>query len=262
MGKSQLGVVSMLPLERQQNIFDLIKQNRSASVTELSKKFFIGEASIRRDLDKLEKKGLIKRTYGGAVLVSGLDSEIPLFIREEEQRGAKQIIGQLAASLVEDGNIIIMDSSSTVLSMVPHLSGKRDFIVITNGAKAAVELGEQLHVSLYCTGGKLRENSLSYIGEVARKTVELFYADRLFFSCRSLSMERGLSDISEEETELRRVMVESCKQVVLLCDSTKFDKNSFCKMFGFDKVHCVVTEKKPSAKWMEFFDAQGIRVMF
>lgn len=252
----------MLTLERQQEILALIKQRKSVSMAELSKRFFIGEASIRRDLDKLEKKGLIKRTYGGAVLVSGLDSEIPLFIREEEQRGAKQVIGHLAASLVEDGNIIVMDSSSTVLSMAPYLKGRQQLTVITNGAKAAVELGEQLHIRLYCTGGRLRENSLSYIGEVARSTVELFYADRLFFSCRSLSMERGLSDIDEEETELRRVMAANCKQVVLLCDSTKFDNNSFCKLFHFDRVHCVVTERRPEEKWVEFFEAQGIQLMY
>lgn len=130
----------MLTLERQQEILSLIKQRKSVSVAELSKRFFIGEASIRRDLDKLEKKGLVKRTYGGAVLVSGLDSEIPLFIREEEQRGAKQLIGQLAASLVEDDQIIFMDSSSTVLSMAPYLKGRQRLTVITNGAKAAVAL--------------------------------------------------------------------------------------------------------------------------
>lgn len=75
-------------------------------------------------------------------------------------------------------------------------------------------------------------------------------------------MERGLSDINEEETELRRVMAANCKQVVLLCDSTKFDNNSFCRLFGFDRVHCVVTEQRPEEKWMEFFDAQGIQLMY
>src|SRR5690554_5827583 len=106
----------MFTLERQQAILDLLKSNKSASVSDLSKRFFIGEATIRRDLDKLEKMGLIKRTYGGAVLIEGLDSEIPLFVRESEQKDLKVSIGKLAAQLVNDNDIIIIDSSSTSMN--------------------------------------------------------------------------------------------------------------------------------------------------
>ena len=138
----------MFTIERQQGIVNLLKAKRSLTVTELSQKFFIGEATIRRDLERLEKKGLLKRTYGGAVLLDGLDSEIPLSIREIEQKDAKDVIGHMATKFVEDGYIIIMDSSSTVLKMAPHLKGKSKLTVITNGAKTAVDLGELLHINV------------------------------------------------------------------------------------------------------------------
>lgn len=252
----------MFAIERQQSIINFLKSKKSATVAELAKKFFIGEATIRRDLEKLEKKGMLKRTYGGAVLLEGLDSEIPLSIREIEQKDAKDAIGHMAAQLVEDGDIIIMDSSSTVLKMVSHLKVKSKLTVITNGAKTAVDLGELLHIKVYSTGGMLRENSLSYIGELARRCMDSFFVDTLFFSCRAISMDKGLSDISEEEAELRRLMIKSCKKVVLLCDNSKFGSVSFSKICDFDKISCVITDKKPSCQWLEFFRAKGVQIMY
>lgn len=252
----------MFAIERQQAILNMLKSKKSVAVSELSKLFFIGEASIRRDLEKLEKKGLLKRTYGGAVLLEGLDSEIPFAVREAEQKNAKQIIGHAAANLVKDGDIVIMDSSSTVLKMAPYLKGKSNLTVITNGARTAVELGEMLHIKVYCTGGVLRENSLSYIGEFARSCIERFNADILFFSCRAVSIEKGLSDISMDEAELRRLMMANCKKIVLLCDSSKFDKVSFCKICGFEKIDCIITEKKPSDQWIEFLKGKNIELVY
>lgn len=252
----------MFTIERQQGIMNVLKSKKSVTVTELSQKFFIGEATIRRDLEKLEKTGLLKRTYGGAVLLEGLDSEIPLSVREIEQKDAKDAIGQIAARQVGDGDIIIMDSSSTTLKMVPHLKGKKQLTVITNGAKTAVELGELLHIKVYCTGGTLRENSLSYIGELARRCIEGFFVDTLFFSCRAISMEKGLSDISEEEAGLRKLMIRNCKKVVLLCDSSKFDRVSFCKICDFDKINAVITDKKPSSQWLECLREKGVELIY
>lgn len=252
----------MFPLERRQNILNLLKTKKSVLVSELSQQFFIGEATIRRDLEKLEKKGFLKRTYGGAVLLEGLDSEIPLSIREIEQKDAKDSIGQLAARQVADGNIIIIDSSSTVLRMVPYLKAKNQLTVITNGARTAVDLGELLHVRVYSTGGMLRENSLSYIGEAARRCISSLNADILFFSCRAISMDKGLTDISEEEAELRRLMINSCQKTILLCDSSKFDKVSFNKICGFDAIDCLITDQKPAATWADFLQAKGVEVIY
>lgn len=241
---------------------DLIKERKSITVTELSTRFYISEASIRRDLTRLEKKGIIKRTYGGAVLVEGLDAEIPLSVRETEQKTAKDIIGRLAASLVKDGDTTILDSSSTTLRMAPYLEGKNNLTVITNGAKTALELGELLHIKVYSTGGVLRENSLSYIGEIARKSIESFFVDTLFFSCRSISIEKGLFDSNEQEAELRRIMMQQARQVVLLCDSSKFDKISFSKVCGFEKINYIITDTKPSTEWIDFLSGKKVKLMY
>ncbi|MGI6704772.1 MAG: DeoR/GlpR family DNA-binding transcription regulator [Clostridia bacterium] len=251
----------MFAIERQQEIINILKAKRSVSVVELSKKFFIGEATIRRDLGKLEKMGLLKRTYGGAVLLEGLDLEIPLSVRESEQKKEKDNIGRLASQLVQDGDIIIMDSSSTTLRMVPYLQGKSALTVITNGAKTAIELGELLRIKVYSTGGMLRENSLSYIGELARKCIEGFYVDTVFFSCRALSMEKGLTDSNGDEAELRRLMIQNSRKAVLLCDHTKLDKISFSRIGDFADIDYIVVDQKPSYEWINFLQEKNVQII-
>ena len=253
----------MFSIERQNEIVALLKIQKSVTVRELSKKFYVSEATIRRDLDKLDNKGIIKKTYGGAVLLEGLDIEIPLSVRETEQKNEKDIIGKLAADLVKNNDIIIMDSSSTTLKMVQYLKSKENLTVITNGAKTAIELGDLLHTQVYCTGGKLRENSLSYIGQFARKTISNFYVDMAFFSCRSLSMENGLYDSNPSEAELRKDMMAKSKKSILLCDHTKFDSVSFCKIGELDnQIHAIITDKSPSNRWVNFLDKRNIRLIY
>lgn len=252
----------MFGLERQQQILNILKTDKSTSVSSLAKQFFICEATIRRDLEKLEKMGLCKRTYGGAVFIEGLDAEIPLIVRETEQKDQKQLIGKAAANLVKDSDIIFMDSSSTVLKMLPYLKGKSNLTIITNGAKAAIDFGEELHTKVYCTGGRLRENSLSYIGETARRCLENYFADVLFFSCRSLSMENGLMDSNEEEAVLRRIMIKNSRKTVLLCDSTKFDTNSFVKICDFNSIHYLVTDQKLDSHWEETLGKSAVELIY
>ena len=254
--------LKMFPVERQQAIIQILKTKKSMTVIELSKTLFIGEATIRRDLEKLAKANLLQRTHGGAVLEEGLDREIPLAVRETAQIGAKNRIGTLAAQFVHDGDTIIIDSSSTSLKMVAVLRTKERLTVITNGAKAVIELGESHFARVYCTGGILRENSLSFIGQQARVSIENYSADYLFFSCRGLSIEKGLTDSSEDEAELRRVMAQNSRKVILLCDHTKFDTVSFCKVMDFKAIHCLITDQKPDSRWTEFLHAKGIQVLY
>ena len=126
----------MLSLERQNEIVNYLKEHHSATVSELSEKFYIGPASIRRDLAKLEKLDIVKRTHGGAVLVESLSHDIPLNIRGRLSYDAKRIIGRLAAEQVMDNDMIFMDSSTTTCQMAPYLNQKCNLTIVTNGLSA------------------------------------------------------------------------------------------------------------------------------
>ena len=248
----------MFTIERQQEIIEILKSGKSASVAHLAKKLFIGEATIRRDLDKLQQQGLIQRTYGGAVWLEGLDSEIPLYVRENANKRQKDLIGSAAAKLVKNGDIVIVDSSSTTYAMVKHLSHLTKLTVVTNGAKTAVSLGEFSDFDVYSTGGKLRKNSLSYIGDTAKSFINGIHADILFFSCRGFSSKRGLFDSSVEEAELRKTMIENSKKRVLLCDGSKLNEAAFYKICEIHAIDHIITDGEFSDEDLEAFhsDAQ------
>lgn len=252
----------MFTLERQNKIFEMIKSKKKVSVQELSSHFYISEASIRRDLTALEKKGLIKRTYGGAILIEGNNIEIPLNIRVTAQREIKIPIARIAASLVENQDVIFMDSSTTTKEMNPFLSSKNDLTVITNGIQTIEELSEYDNVSVYSIGGKLRPRSLSLVGGLANSSISNFSASKFFFSCTGISQTQGAMDFSDQEAELRKHIMSHCDTVIILVDHTKFDNNAFYKTCDFSDVDILITDQKPSEEWCALLQKNDVELMY
>ena len=151
---------------RQKQILQNLSENGAASVKILTKELFASEATIRRDLTELEKRGALKRTYGGAEPIENSNRQIPLFLRESMNSLAKNDICKQAATLVRDGMSIFLDGSSTAQYMVNHLRTFKDLNVITYSLKTA-ELLCKNHIRTYCIGGVLLQNSLVCVGEDA-----------------------------------------------------------------------------------------------
>ena len=248
--------------ERRVQIIELMKEKKFIGVPELASMFYTSEATIRRDLDKLKKSGIIKRTYGGAALVEGIDAEIPLMVREEERTSEKQLIAQIASKLIKEGDVIIVDSSSTCAKLIPHIYTNKPKTVITNNPKTAIGLSKSNNMKIYSTGGFLRSSSLSYVGEPARNMIASFFVDTLFFSCRGASIATGLSEPSEEEAELKRVMLAQSKIKVVLLDSYKMKQKGFARICDFSNIDYLVTEVRPSEKWMRYLHENDVKVLF
>lgn len=211
----------MFEIERLQQIQKILNQNKTASVSELSAKLYVSEATVRRDLNELQQQGLVKRIHGGVVLIEGTNREVPLYVRERQNHNAKVEIASRAASYLQDGQVLFLDASSTVQHLVKHLESYKDLTILTNGLKTAQELSSLPH-KIYCTGGLLLRNSSAYVGSYAERIVHEFNADLLFFSSRGVSEDGRITDDSAEETLLRRAMFEQSKKRIYLCDSSKF----------------------------------------
>lgn len=231
----------MPPKARQQLVLDIIKAEKFIKVSELSKKLFINEATIRRDLNALEKEGLVQRVYGGAVLSNGQDSEIPLLQREVKNAAQKKLIAELAAREVENGDTIFLDSSSTVSFMVPFLESRSGLRIVTNGAKTTILLSRLHNAEIISLGGRLRENSLSFSGQSTCQSLSDYYFDRAFFSCHAYSREFGLMDNNEDEARLRRLLIGHARKAYLLADASKEGRASFFKICGIDDVYKIIT---------------------
>ena len=227
--------------ERQDMILNALLESDHMTTHELSAKLFVSVPTLRRDLTKLEQMGKIIRTHGGARLIKkSADEKIPILLREQEQNDAKEIMARKAAELVRDGDIIMLDGSTSACSLIPHLAEFKNLIVITSSAKSSFLLG-RMGINTICTGGKMITRSLSYIGEDAENTIRRYNADIVFFSCRGLSMDGKLTDNSIEENSLRRIMLCHAKKRVLLCDSSKLGHtylNNLCHLSEVDEIIC------------------------
>lgn len=240
--------------DREEKILTLLLGKELVTVRELSEKLYVSVPTLRRDLFKLEKMGKIIRTHGGAKLLkTSADEKIPFFLREQEQNDAKTIMAQKAVKYVKDGDIIMMDGSTSAYNMIPLLADFHNLIVISSSAKASFLLGN-MGIQTICTGGHMIAGSLSYVGEEAERTAANYNADLCFFSCRGLSENGLLTDSSIEENRLRRVMLRHARKKIFLCDNSKIGKkylNNLCSLSEVDELVC--DEKIPDKirKWMK-----------
>lgn len=251
----------MLAIERKSEILAILQREKSVLVAELSQKYKVTEETIRRDLDKLEKEGYIKKTYGGAVLNENTSVEIPFKVRERTNKKEKQIIAKLVQEVIGEGESIMLDSSSTSLMVARNLKQYRKLTVITNSVEILLELSNCKNIKVISTGGELRESALSLGGRQAEQMLLRYNVDKAVLSCKGVSMEKGITDSNEPEAQIKSTMRECAKTTIWAIDSTKFDKVSFVQLAQFKQGDIVVTDKDLEPRWIEFLADYNIRVV-
>lgn len=229
----------MIGTQRQNEILEYMKKHQTISVRKIVEKFYVSEATARRDLDALEKSGLIRRVFGGASLIEGSDTQIPLFVREREYAEEKDELCEQASTFIRDGHILFLDGSSTVQFLLPYLQKFKDLIVITNGLKIAQILSE-MHVKVYLTGGLLMENSSVLTGQDTEEFINRFNADICILSCKGLSEDGKLTDTSYEETKLRKCYLKNANKKIVLMTSHKLGKKYIHTLCNADEVEVLV----------------------
>lgn len=251
----------MLAAERKQKIIDLLHQDKRVLVSELSKMFEVTEETIRRDLEKLEKEGIVTRTYGGAMLNRHTNEDLPYTTRNTINVEIKRDIALKAMDLVNDGDTLMTDPSSTCFEFLKTLHNKNNVTVITNSISVLQELaGSNLHV--ISTGGSLRGRSLSLVGPAAQDTVQKYNVDTAVISCKGLSPDKGISDSNEPECELKKHMLRHANKVILLADHTKFDKNAFVKLADWEQIDYLITDRRPAEPWLKLLRDKNIEVLY
>ena len=233
----------MLINERHNLIILELQKNPNITVREMASKLNFSEPTIRRDYTELARRGIITKVYGGVILnriAGAADREIPFILRENERSKPKEKMGMLASKYIRDGMVIMLDGSTSAYHLVPCLSKFKDIIVVTSGAKTAVALAE-LHIPVFCTGGKMRTNSFSYIGKEAEDAVRKYNADIMFFSCHGVNDKGMLTDPSLPETQIRKVAMNQSKKTVFLCDETKISLSTPYNLVSIQTVDHVIT---------------------
>jgi len=252
----------MLNLERMEYILEALKEKKVVRVKEMAKQFYLSESTIRRDLSALEKEGLIRRVYGGAMLVNKDTSELPYLVRAVTEATAKSRIGMYAASLIQDDMVIFMDNSSTTSEMIKYMKDKKNLRIITNSANLSMMILDYLDVKTHCLGGELNPRTRGFIGGNTVSSAKSWYADMSFCSSYCLSAEHGCMDSNLEEVYVKKAMIQQSKKAVFLCDSSKFNKTSACCFAEFSELDYLVTEKRPEEKWVQILERNGVKLIY
>jgi DeoR family fructose operon transcriptional repressor len=239
----------LLPAERRQRVFEMVLARHTVAVTELAELFDVSSMTIRRDLQALEEQGLVEAVHGGARSSLQSPFELSFAQRELVNAEAKRAIGRLAASLVSDGEAIALDASTTTVQVARNLAGRR-VTVVTNGIKAAAELGHRPGIDVIVTGGQLHQTA-SLVGPFARATIEQLRVDWLFFSVTGITDDLALTGPSEFDAETKAALMGIARRVVLVADSTKFGRESYVRVAPLSAVHDVVTDMDLSSQWVE-----------
>lgn len=250
----------MLPSERRQHIVNEIIKRHTVTISELARQFSVSEMTIRRDLHLLEKTGLIESVYGGAKSASYSPFELTYAQRELLEVESKRSIGHAAAKLVNDGDVIALDGSTTTLQVARNLFDVQQLTVYTNGIKVATELAHRPGIRTILTGGEFY-HSVSLVGFFARSIFERIRVDKLFLSVTGVSEDLGLSGPSDVDADVKSAMIEAADQVILVADHTKFGRESYVQVAPLDALHTVVTDAQTSDKYLELLSNKGIQTI-
>ena len=251
----------MLAIERREDIMSLIRAEKSVRVNELALKYHVTEETIRRDLDKLDKAGKVKKTYGGAVLEKPVSEDPSFSDRLKVNMAEKKTIGAKAAELIEDGETIFIDMSTTSLEVIKAVPSTVAITVITNSLEAIVVLSKRPNIRLVTIGGTFDKANQSMGGPMANAFIEHYFVDKTFFSVKGVSKVKGLTDTNEDVAELKARMVKNAKEAILVVDGSKFGYTALMNNIQLKDIHCLVTDHQIDPTWQGIFDDNDIDVI-
>lgn len=252
----------MLAIERRNAILSKLNLNGKVIVSELSQEFNVTEETIRRDLEKLDKEGLVKKSYGGAVLVTNFSVDLPHSVRKNANVESKQKIAEKISGMFHDGDCIMLDASSTALMVLNYIKNLKNITLITNSVEALIELSDKEDWNVFSTGGKLKKGSLSLVGPSAEKTIRSYHVDYAVCSSKGVDISRGITDSNEKDSEMKQAIFDSAETKILVVDSSKFDNVALIKVCDVTDVDVIATDVEPNANWQEYLKIKNVDLVF
>ena len=234
----------LIPAQRRERIQEYLALHKIAPSSELSSLLGVSEATVRRDLEWLENEGILYRTHGGAILSQHLQLEPEYTQRAKRQVEEKHTIGRIAASLIEDGDIVFINSGTTTTQLIRQIRSDLDITVITNNLIATLEVGD-VGYELILLGGEFQPKSNSVAGRFAIDNLNQIYADQAFIGVDGISIKQGFTVPSNGEAEIVRSMIERTNgPVSVVADHTKWDNVSNFEVAHIDQAQRIITDQE------------------
>lgn len=243
----------MIAIQRKEKILELIREDGAAKVVELARIFKVTEVTIRQDLEKLEKEGLVIREHGGAYLKNMKDQVRNFSLTHQENMDKKETIATKCLEFIESGDTIILDSGSTTTEMAKKLKGIKNLTVITNALNIALLLGAEPGIEVIVTGGEFKPPTLSLTGQRAADFFKGLHVQKLFLATAGISLKAGLTYPSISDLVVKKAMIDAAETTYLVADSTKIGKSSFASLGALSLIDYVITDNGIEEKQKQVF---------
>ena len=245
--------------ERRHLIAKVVAENGSIKNEEIIERFGVSIETVRRDLDYLEKQGVIERVYGGAVRKNYHQTEPAYALRESKNSAEKRAIARACEELIGTNDTVFFDLGTTVLALANVLDANKKITAFTNALRTALVLTDKC-ASVIVSGGKVRPTELAVSGALALENMAEFNVDKAIIGAAGVN-EDGISDFFEDEARIRRAVIDNAREVIVLCDSSKFNQRAMCKVCALDKITTLITDANAPERMIKAIKKAGVNVI-
>ena len=246
--------------ERMREVLRLLETRDSVHVAELAKAFSVSEVTVRSDLGQLARQGLVARVRGGVRALQRGQSELGFDFRLRLEVGRKRAIAQAAAAMVDEGEAVALDSSTTAYYLALELRAKQELVVVTNGLLIAAALADAPGITVLVTGGMLRLHAMSLVGDLGADVLRATRISKGFLGARGLSLDRGLMDLNPDEVRIKREMAAACERVIGILDGTKWHRTALLPFVTADQLDAIVTDTGAPETEIEAWQRAGVEI--
>ena len=248
----------MLAISRQNLIKELLQENKSVTIADLAVRMNVTRETIRRDLRAMEKEHELIRTHGGAYILDGVQNDLDISTRQVLKIEEQKAIALKCDALIQTGEIIYLDNSTTAWFIANKISSRK-LTVVTNSLEIANILSTSQTIHLFLIGGEYSQRTKSFEGSSAQRSLRQYFFDKAFISCRSVNMESGITDTSDNSAVLHQLALSHAKQKYLVVDHSKLDNISFSSVSPLTDLNGIIMDTEFSPEWKQYLDTHNIR---
>ena len=252
----------MLKADRHNRIIEQIQSKGAVEISQLRRIFDAGEMTVRRDLDELAARGLVIRTHGGATLPEGNSLiESPFKVRLNRNMNQKKAIARRALDFIKDGQRIFIDSGTTAYNLAQMIDDSKKIVVVTNAVNIAIELNERINISVISVGGELKKNTYSCTGFYTEDMIRKLKTDMAFVGVSGIGADGELYNVSVQEVGVKKAIMESTKDIVILADSSKIGFEEFASFGNLKAAGHLITDAGASEKILDYYRKLGTEII-
>ena len=244
--------------DRRKKILEILNQEGRVKVAELSKYFGISEVTIRNDLTELESAGLLERLHGGAISTYKAYYKMSFYDRMRTNEEEKRKIAIEVATLISDGDTLMVNSGTTTLFAVQELKNIKDLTIVTNSISIAQEIGHYKNLHIILLGGNYNPQYQFSYGDDTINQLKRYKADKLILSADGVSLDGGISTYHHFEAEVNKQMISRVNKTIIVADYTKIGRTSFAYIDSLESLDFLVTNKKANPDEIRGIIKRGI----